>query len=368
MGFKVHTQKLKEALSLASRFCLSKLSSIPSLQGGLLYVGTRDLEIITTNLNDFFSTSIPIKRDGEELTGVVDVKKIVEFLSFINDEKIELSVEGNQLIIKAVKIQGTFGFLSSQDFPQLPKTEGVKTTLSPKFIKEKLKLVTFAAAKDETRPVLTGTHFTQKENIGYIVSTDGFRLSLISDKTITLQTITLSAQVLEEVLKITEDKPINMYVSDEEKIVRFVVGDKEIYTRIIEGDFPAFERVLPSQHKTRIILDRDELSRNIKLVSVFARDTSNTIVFKISKKGLTIHPRTIQSDSVVVEQPVEGFEGEDKKIAFNYRFVVDFLNNTESKTIIFEAVESTSPGVFKLDNNEEFIHIIMPIRIEEEVS
>lgn len=369
MEFSIQTNKLKDVLSLASRFCLSKLSSIPSLQGGLLCIGTRELEVITTNLNDFFYTRIPIKREGKEEVGVVDIKKIVEFLNFVHEEKVTIRIDEHKLFIKTGKTEGSFTFLSSQDFPQVPKVEGVKTVLKNAFLKKKLPFVLFSAAKDETRPILTGIHFSQKNNDNFIVSTDGFRLSLVSEKKEKTElTMTLSALVLGEIVRLVEEEDVDMFFSETEKIVRFVCGDKEIYTRLIEGEFPAFERVLPSQFKTRIVVDREEFERNIKLASVFARDTSSTIIFEIVKKTLRIRPRAAQGDSVVVDQDVEEIEGEDKKIAFNYRFVVDFLNNTSSKKIIFEATESTSPGVFKLDNNEDFTHIIMPIRIEEDTT
>lgn len=367
MIVSIGSDVLKEKLSHASRFCFSRLSSVPSLQGGLLSFDKNDLNIITTNLNDFFHTKLKMEEAAkEERKAVVDIKKIVEFLNYVKPGKTEITLGEKEMKIKSEKTEGTFGILPHQDFPNLPTAEGVEIRLENAFIKNGFPLVTFSAAKDEARPILTGVNFSSKDDKHHIVSTDGFRLSVVTSKQVSkIPHLTVSASMLSELVRIIDDNDATFYFSDTEKIAKCVFGESEIFSRFIEGDFPAFEKVVPTKYKTRIAVVREEFLRNIKLVSVFARDVSSTVVFTIKKDGLYVKPRTNQQDNAVVHQELKEFEGEETTIAFNYRFLLDFLNNTESKTIFFEMTEPTSPGVFKLDNNKDFLHIIMPIRTEE---
>ena len=71
---------LQEKIFNAQKFTLSKTSSVPLLQNGLIQVFDKKIAITTTNLNDFFYTEL--KNDtNEEKNNVVDIKKIGEYLS-----------------------------------------------------------------------------------------------------------------------------------------------------------------------------------------------------------------------------------------------------------------------------------------------
>jgi len=366
--FTLQKNIFQQKLSLASHFCLARTSSIPSLQGGMLKITKNKLEIITTNLNEFFYTNIKISTD-EERTIIVDIKKIVEFLNFLPYEKINLNIDEKKITIESDKTRASFVLIPNTDFPPLPKIEGTETQLTKDFVKEKLSLVLFAAAKDETRPILTGINFLSKEKQNQIVATDGFRLSLISyEGGDDFSSMIISAAVLSEVLRLTQgDKELKILFSHEKKIVKLTVDDIDIYSRIIEGDFPPFEKVIPTDYKTRIILNREEFLRSIKMVAVFARDYSNVVVFDIKKDGFYLRPKTKEEKDTVIYQEGE-FEGESQKIAFNYKFVLDFLSNIKGEKVVIEIIQPNAPAVFKSLEQKDFLHVIMPIRMEEEIS
>lgn len=366
MKISVSKNILQDALSTASHFVLSKISSIQALQNGLISFDREKISITTTNLNEFFYCSFKAGVTGKG-KAIVDIKKIVEFLSFLPPGKIDLEITEKSLIIKSEKTKGSFGTISSDEFPNLPQTEGKKYKLKKELIEKVLPLIIFSAARDEGRPTLTGINFTTGNNIRHIVSTDGFRLSLYTEKDKEdFPNATISAGVLAEVIKLAGvDTEITVVFSEVDKTVKFEIKDMSIYSRIIEGDFPPFEKVIPGEYKTKITLNREEFLRNMKLAAVFARELSNTIVFDIKKDGLYINPKTsIDTDESTIYQEGQ-IEGEAQKIAFNHKFVIDFLNNIKDKEVVFEMTTSGAPGVFKGASNKNFIHIIMPIRMDE---
>lgn len=334
----------------------------------MLKISKNKLEIITTNLNEFFYTKIGIETDKENEV-VVDIKKIVDFLSFLSSDKINIHTDDKKLVIENGKTKASFNLISTADFPSLPKIDGKESKLDKNFIKEKLPLVLFAAAKDEARPILTGVNFLTKEGQRQVVATDGFRLSLISEKKKDLfPSIIISASVLTEALRLVgENEEIKILFSDEKKIIKLTIGDADIYSRTIEGDFPPFEKVVPTDYKTRAVLNKEEFLRNIKMASVFARDHSNIVVFDIKKDGFYISPKTKDEKETVIYQEGE-VEGDQQKIAFNYKFVLDFLTNIKGEMVVFEMGQPNDPGVFKGKDQKDFFHIIMPIRTEEDSS
>lgn len=371
MKFSVLKEIFQEKLSLACRFYLSKTSSSTTLflYGGKLEIKEKKLKIVTTNLNDFFCATIEIESNKEK-EAIVDIKKIVEFLSFLPPGKIEVEISDKELIVRSNKTEGVFNLSPAADFPSFPKTEGKKIYFNKKILKEKLPLILFAASKDESRPILTGVNFSSKDDKQYMVATDGFRLSLFFEKKEEeIPPIIISSFLLKEINKMLKDdkEDVEMFFSSENKTIQIELKNNQISvaSQIIDGEFPPFEKVLPKEWRTRIILEKEEFLRNMRLVSVFARDYSNIVFFEIKKDGLYLYPKTKEGGRANVYQ--EGkMEGESQKIAFNYKFILDFLTNVGGEKVVFEMTHPNAPATFKTDLYDNFLHIIMPIRTEDE--
>jgi DNA polymerase-3 subunit beta len=56
-------------------------------------------------------------------------------------------------------------------------------------------------------------------------------------------------------------------------------------------------------------------------------------------------------------------EGENLKIAFSSRLLTDILNHVDSDDLIFECSEAVRPGVFKIKDDDSFIHLVMPMML-----
>ncbi len=358
--------QLLQTLSLASRFTSNKLSSIASLQGVLLKTEKGGIDFISTNLNSFFKTKVKKPQDGT-LSVVIEPRKVIEFLSYLPEGKVEVEIEEKKVVFTKGKTKGTFPLIEVGDFP-LPPAVGKekKQKVKGEFLLKNLPLVLFAASPDETRPVLTGVNFVTQDEDLYIVATDGFRLSLLKTKNdVNFKPMLIPGEFLEEVIRAVDEKEdIEMGFLEKERIVFFQVKDMEFYTRLIEGDFPPYEKVIPDDHKTRAVVDADELLQNVKLASVFARDFSNIVIFDFKAGGLSIRPKTDQEAENTTYQDVE-MEGVDQRIAFNFKFLTDFLNNISSQKIVIEILRPDAPAAFRLPDNKDFLHIIMPVRIQE---
>jgi len=364
MKITISKQIFQEKINRASRFSFTKVSSSSFLHGGLLKFHKNRLEITTTNLNDFFYTSVPIEK-VEKHECVVDIKKIGEFLSFISSDDLILEIKDTILLISSDKTTGSFPLISSEDFPKLPSIEGREYSFQKDFFDTILPLVLFATSSDEARPILTGVNFSFRDGQKYIAATDGFRLSLyIQEEKNPFPEITISSQVLSELMRM-KLKTIKMTCSEKEKIVVFSHNEDHIFSRIIDGDFPPYEKVIPTECVTKVVVNREQFLRNVKLSSVFARDFSHIILLHLQKDGIMIKPRTKEDGGTVIHQIAE-IEGPEQKIAFNYKFVLDFLNGAQSDTVIFEMVKSSAPSVFRIPNKKDFLHIIMPVRTDEE--
>jgi DNA polymerase III subunit beta len=365
MKINLNTDTLREKLGLATHFTSSRLGSIAALQGVLLVGEKNILHIYSTNLSTHFHTCLKVE-NIDKLKTIVDAKKIIEFLSLLPSGKIEMEITDKAIVFHQEKTKGTFPLMKLEDFPLPPEMKGEEEKISAAVLKKNLPFVLFTAAKDETRPVLSGVNFLNIDEQTYMVATDGFRLSLMKTKKIKgLPSMLVPAEFLSEIVRqVAEDKEIIFGFSPEEKTVVFRIGENDFYSRLIEGEFPPFEKVIPTETVTQVVLDKDELLRSVKLVSVFARDYSNIVVCEFNKNELRLRPKTEAGEENSTALEIE-LKGEPQKVAFNYKFLLDFLNNTDDKKIRVEILRSDAPVVFKKEENLDFLHIIMPVRIQE---
>lgn len=364
MKTSILKENFLEKLIIASKFASSKLTSSNVLQGVCLVGEGNYFHLYSTNLSYFYHTKIKTA-EKHKFKIVVEPKKITEFLSLVEANKIEIEIKEKNIFIESGKIRAEFPLFDTGEFPFPPGISGEKQKIKTAFLRNSLEPLLFSASTDETRPVLTGINFVTEEDGLKLVSTDGFRLSLLSlKKEAEFPSMIVPSGFLSEAIRTISEDEITFSYSAPEKLLAFYTDEQDFYTRLIEGEYPPFEKVIPQDKKTSIVLDREEFLRNVKLVSIFTRETSSVIILKTEKEGVSLSPKTGTGETNIARQDAK-VTGEEQKIAFNYKFLLDFLNNAGGKKIIIELLRSDAPAVFKIEGVNNFIHIIMPVRIQE---
>ena len=66
---------------------------------------------------------------------------------------------------------------------------------------------------------------------------------------------------------------------------------------------------------------------------------------------------------VSVDAKVDGLKKKNFSIAFNYKFLEDFLNSISGESVIIKFTESNAPGVFLDPEDKDYLHLIMPVKL-----
>ncbi len=365
MKISFKKNELLDKIEKASFFTSSRLSSSTSLQGVCLKGEEGVIHFYSTDLNYYYH-SILKTENSHKFKLIIEPKKVAEFLTLLPEVKIEIEIKEKAIVISQGKIKGQFPLFSDQEFPFPPEKIEKRQKIKSSFFKNTLPLLLFSASSDETRPVLTGINFVTSDDSLQLVSTDGFRMSLLTiKKDLPFSSMIIPSGFLSSTQRfINKEEDVEFSYLEEEKLLAFFIGDSDIYVRMIEGEYPPFEKVIPVEKKTTVIVDSDEFLRSTKLVSVFARESSNIVIMEVEKDSIKLTPKTGLGEEDVVYQDAK-IEGEAQKIAFNYKYLIDFLNCAAGKKITIELLRSDAPVVFKIEGVDNFFHIIMPVRIQE---
>ena len=368
MKIQVLQENLSKALSVCSRFTSSKVQ-LPVLANILLKTNKNKLQLSATNLETSIAISIGAKviKEGDI---TIPARVITEVVANLGPGQIELEAEKETLNIKTSNFESSVSGLNSSEFPSIPTEAGIDNfKLISREILDALSSVLFAVSVDETRPVLTGVLMIIGKEILTMVSTDGFRLS---QKKIKIQGVKeekkliLPKGVLIELSRVAESEYIGFSYKKSDNQLILSSDDSILSSRIIEGEFPDFERIIPKDTRIKIRLDRNDLLRSIKLAGVFARDSANVVKFIISKNTLEIAAESNQSGKQknMVDAKVDNDLSDLFTIAFNYRFVEDFLNAVKGENISLEFSDPNAPALFLDEKDSNFLHIIMPVKLQ----
>jgi len=86
------------------------------------------------------------------------------------------------------------------------------------------------------------------------------------------------------------------------------------------------------------------------------------VKLKISKDSIIITAES--SSSGTQEGRVDAkVEGEGLEIAYNFRFIEDFIGSVEGDIVEIGLNDAGSPGIFKDPSDKSYFHLIMPVKI-----
>ena len=367
MKIEVLQEKLSKSLNISSRFVANR-AQLPILNNVMLDGNKTKLSIYATNLE--MSAVISI---GSKVTtsGKITVPSriLTDIITNLSPGNVSLEAEKEQLKISAGSFNCNLMGINASDFPNVPSVLSKASFKLPYDLLLKALLKTlFCVSNDEARPILTGVLFVFGSSGLTLVATDGFRLSLkkIPFKTdIKDQRVVIPKNILLEISKLLKSDSLNVEFNEDSNQALFQFEDIVLSSRIIDGEFPDFEKIIPKSFEVTVNLGKEGFAQAVKLSSVFARRSSNVIKLTIKKDGLTVSSESEKAGTQTshLDAKVEGLTN-DLVVAYNFRFIEEFLNVIEGEDVGIELTDSTSPGVFKDPKDPNFLHLIMPVKIQ----
>lgn len=392
MKLKCATEDFRAALQLVSR-AVSKQQTLPVLGNVLLQAEGKRCTLSGTNLELSIITSFPALIENEGSV-TVPMKAILHFVQYNQDPEILLETsEGTHLKLKSKKAKAVISGEAATEYPTIaPMDRQISFTLPSKPLLTALTMVTFACARTTSRPVLSGVYVRIEKGSLILVATDSYRLSEyklpITGVSAEISCI-IPARFLDELRAVlggkrTDDEEMGdeppqekkkkgkkeepeqqLEVSLNSQQIEVRMGPTQFLSRLIDGKFPNYEQILPKERTTTVNIATAEFLSAVKRMHYFAREMNNNITFSIDGKTLRLSTQETQlgKDESEIEADVTG---SSNKIALSSSYLIDFLAHVPSETLIITLSDKSRPAVFTLPELKEFLHLIMPLRMNEE--
>ena len=367
-------ENLAKGLSIVGRAVASR-STLPVLSNVLLATDNSRIKLSATNLELGINCWIGAKVEQDGAI-TVPARLLMDFVNSLPPERIdmELQIRTQTLNLKCGRFDANIKGIDAQEFPIVSATdEDHAVSIEPQTLRDMINQVSFAAATDESRPVLTGVLTELAPGTITMAAADGYRLSVrtaeLAGAAVQAKVI-IPARALQELARISaeEEEAIRLIVSPARSQAFFRLSNIDLITQLIDGTFPDFRQIMPRSHNTRAVLNTAEFQKSVRLASLFARDNNNIVRLRIEPAGeLTPGKVVISATSLELGSNISELEasvtGDPIEIAFNARFLTDVLNVIDSAEVILQTTTPSSPGVLMPVGGESFTHVIMPMHL-----
>lgn len=358
----VNQKNLKKSLGLVEKI-VSRNPSLPILNNILIKTDNGRLKISSTNLEIGINCMIGAKI--EEVGEVaIPARVFSDFINNVLDEKVTLHTKNNILSINSNRYKTQILGFDSKDFPIIPKIKEKSIAVIPsKVLRNLLYSVADSITVSETRPELAGVYadFNSKKII--LAATDSFRLSEVSfnTKNTDQHNVIIPRNTVMELIRVTSDLDGDIEIKIGDNQISFSNNDFELVSRLIDGNYPDYKKVIPSKFLSRVLVQKDNLEKDIRLAGLFSSNISD-IKLACSKNSIILKSKN--SDKGEIETTIPAVLKNDPfEISINYHYLLDGLKIIDSEKVVIEFTGNGNPLVLKPhDSNKELTYLIMPLR------
>jgi DNA polymerase-3 subunit beta len=370
-------EHLQRALAKVSRAIATK-TTLPVLSNVLLVAEDDRLKIAATNLEIGITTWVTA---SVETAGkiTVDARLLTEFVNTLPNAPLQLSADPARLSlhVESGRDNAAINGIDADDFPVIPTIgdDAFVAEVDPHVLREMIGLVEFAAASDDSRPVLAGV-LARFENMSLtLAAADGFRLAvregaLLSNVPERLDVI-VPARAMRELARLIgdDDQPVRLAITPNQSQLLARIGETDFLSRLIDGTFPDFRQIIPRDFSTTLEMPREGLLNAVRRASYFARDNNDVVRLSVQPSEGEITSGSVEISANAAERGNSqsfvdaGVTGPETRIAFNARYLADVLNVLRQGQVMIGVNGANQAGVIRGAGNDDYTHVIMPMVI-----
>lgn len=368
MKLSIATTDLLTQLQTVTRVASTR-SAVQALSGVKISVAEGSApELLATDTEIGLRVPLPAEVASHGVA-VLPARLFLDVVRTLPAERLTLELRSAEQDVELICGSAAFHLrtLRSEDFPALPDPEpDTRITLPTAAFVQTVSQVARSASRDETRPVLTGILMSASGRQLRMVATDSYRLSV---KEAALETplqssleANVPARALQELARIAQqDVSESLAVSVGQNQVMFELADVVLSSRLIDGQFPNYRQLLPETVEHELRLASAELADVVRRISLLAqKNTPLRLGFRAGELTISAQTPDVGEASETIPVP---FAGEPFEIGFNPEFLRDGLESVESEELVLKLTSPLRPGLIESPDSDEFVYLIMPIRL-----
>ena len=356
---------------------IEKRHIMPILSKILISAKKGGLHIQATDQDNSLQNQTQAKVETEGKV-VVSAQNLFEILKELPEGDVQLT-EMSGKKFRLSQGAGVFNLLclDVKDFPVFPPFKMKEVFyIDKEVLKQQLEKTVYCSSMDETRYHLTGVFFEtvlkNKKNHFRFTATDSHRLGLMespAEKDFLKENgVIISRKGVQEIRKLISyagsDK---IAVSVERPRILFRIDQAVLSIKLVEGAYPNYAPLIPKEHLVSVKVSVEEMSQALKRVALLSNSRFKGVTFHVKSKKIQMEAEHPELGSAKDEVSCLEKTGEDLKVRFNARYILESLASIDKPEALIEFSGKNKPCLIKAYSKKESsvsgLSVVMPMKI-----
>ena len=373
MKFTCSKNTLLNIVAITDTIANSKINF--SISANILLKLEKDT-LTVQSLNNELTFSAPISvKMIEEGSITLSQKKLYSVLKELPEDELLIELKDENIVFikplsqnKKAEIQ-IIG-ITSDEFPKIEafnhQSNSIK--MDAEYFKKMIQKTIFCVSNNQNfESNINGVLLEYDNNILTMVATDARRLAVfnanVSDNQSSSFKIILSAYTLNYLARVLPAKG-DLYFSFENGKVHFAFEEVQIVANIVSGSFIEYKVFLSKDHTNHATAVVNDLTSALNLASSIIENDTYKVILDFSENNLNVqvaHNHNSSNEDIFIN-----YENQPLKLAINCKYLLELLRQLETEEVEIFIHDPIKPCTIKEKNRDEFLYVIMPIRLENE--
>ncbi|WLR47398.1 DNA polymerase III subunit beta [Halobacillus litoralis] len=370
MELRIHKGRLKDAVSEAASV-LSKKTVLPVLNGIKLEVREKEFVLVGSDGELMIKKVIPVQEVGCESINKGSCVLPAAFLQDLVKKlpgPVHMKKDAGRMLLESGEVKTSLSTLSTEEYPDMAEVESTEDiSMNGEDLVELVRQTLFAAAKEGSRPVLTGVHLDFSHHHVQASATDSHRLAFVKKKLSSEKSYscTVPVRTLKEVIKVFKNTKGSLRLSITDQLFKVESNETMITSKLLDGAYPNVGDLVTESAKTVLTLDKDRMLESVDRAGLFAENCRNHQVKLCLMEGKQLNISSFLPQVGTIEEniPLKEVTGEGKMdVHIDGIFLLEALKVTKGEDVKLFYNGMMSPLIIRSLRNEEQVHVISPVR------
>ncbi len=306
----------------------------------------------------------------------VSARKLYEMIREIGGDTIQFEAnESHRVTVTSQKIIYKIPGLAADDFPSVAddRSELNFYKIKGELFERLIRNTSFAMSADEMRKNLNGVFFETIDDGGKnklrMIATDGHRLAMANVDTEGIPFLQLEKGIiiprkgLGEIRRLIENAPEEISVGVRQGMCVIRTDSTMLRVSLVDADYPDYKRVIPTEKGVLVQFDKDAILHALRRMSVISSERYSGVIIKLENGRMVLESANPDVGEAKDEIEVD-YHDKEFSVGYNVKYLIDAIDVIDEKTVIFEIGAGMKPGVIKPAENDDYLCIVMPLKIQ----
>ena len=265
--------------------------------------------------------------------------------------------------------------LNADEYPAIPHVDDdYEFNIKQSNLKRMIRKTIFALSNNESKkPILTGSLFEIDTGVLTIVSTDGFRIAKIEmtvDSSLENTKFVIPGLTLRELMKVLEEDDNNVKIVISKRYVKFCFENYTVVSRLLEGEYIKYKPIFNTPNNIVVNVNTKEFIESLERAALIINDDtlakSEKVPVRLNIKDDKIEIDCKTGKAKISDEVNVSKIGNDIEIGFNHKYLLEALRSCEDEEIKLELSGPKSSCFIKPTQNNDYIYMILPVRLYDE--